>query len=104
LLSVLRDIKEKLFYVALDFEAELWMAATTTHCNSSYKMADGNEIILGNERFCCLELLFKPSLNEFTFNRIDQTIVESVMKCDIDVRNALFAYILLSGGTAMING
>jgi actin len=88
-------VKEKLAYVALDFEAELQKAATTTDCNVSYTLPDGNEIVIANERFRCPELLFKPSFNGFEFDGIDQTLFNSVMKCDIDVRKDLYANIVV---------
>jgi actin len=102
--EIIRDIKEKVTYVALDFEAELQKAATTTHCNVSYTLPDGNEIVIANERFRCPELLFKPSFNGLECDGIDQTLFDSIMKCDPDVRKDLYANIILSGGTTMLNG
>jgi actin len=61
--EIVRDIKEKVAYVAFDFEAELQKAATTTDCNVSYTLPDGNKIVIGNERLRCPELLFRPSFN-----------------------------------------
>jgi actin len=49
-----RDIKEKLGYVAIDFEAELEKAATTTDCNEVYMLPDSHMIVLMSERFRCL--------------------------------------------------
>jgi actin len=91
-------------YVALDFEAELQKAATTTDINSSYTLPDGNEIVIANERFRCPELLFKPSFNGFEDDGIDQTLFNSIQKCPIDVRKDLYLNIVLSGGTTMFNG
>jgi actin len=102
--EIIRDIKEKLAYVAFDFEAELQKAVTTTDCNHSYTLPDGNEIVITNERFRCPELLFKPSFSGFEFDRIDQTLFDSIMKCDIDVRKDLYVNIVLSGRTTMFQG
>jgi hypothetical protein len=53
--QIVRDMKEKVAYVALDFEAELQKVATMTDCNVSDAFSDGNEIVIANERFRCQE-------------------------------------------------
>jgi actin len=100
--EAVRAIKEKVGYVALDYEAELQKAGTD--CNVRYILPDGSEIELANERFRCPELLFKPSFNGFEFDGIDRTLFDSIMKCGFDLRKGLYANIVLSGGTTMFNG
>ena len=98
-LEIVCDIKEKLSYVALDYEQEL-----SGDRKKTYRLPDGNDITVNHERFRCPETLFQPAFIGMKSAGIHETTYNSIMKCDVDIRKDLYANTVLTGGTTMFPG
>nr|GFA51780.1 actin [Tanacetum cinerariifolium] len=76
--EIVRDMKEKLAYIALNYEQDLETSKTSSTVEKSYELPDA------------------AGIHETTYN--------SIMKCDVDIRKDLYRNIVLSGGTTMFPG
>lgn len=107
--EIVRAIKEKICYVALDFQQELndyqkSKDKPDVDRRVEYELPDGSKIKIGDLRIRTPEILFDPSKIGLDIPGIHKQIYESVQKSDIDLRKELFDNITLSGGTTMFEG
>ena len=95
--EIIKNIKEKACYIALDYENEEVEPF-------DYELPDGTHAIVKQQRIKCPEALFKPSLVGKEGLGIAQACYDSIQKCDIDLRVDLYNNIFLTGGTSMFEG
>ncbi|XP_038678863.1 actin-related protein 4-like isoform X2 [Tripterygium wilfordii] len=81
---------------------------------TSYELPDGQTIEIGADKFKIPDILFNPSLAQTipgmesfaevapSVRGLPQMVIESINRCDVDIRRELFSSILLAGGTASL--
>jgi len=102
--EIVREIKEKLCYVALDPEKEMILSKKISGMEKTFMLPDGETINLGIERFLAPECFFNPSVVGKEINPLDDLIVNAISDCDVDLRRDLYGNIVLSGGSTMFPG
>jgi len=118
--EIVRDLKEKLTFLAIDYEAELADAVSRNSILTQYKdeemtdddkvlaqdfeLPDGQVITVDDARFRCPELLFQPQFIGKEADGIHKTTYGTIMACDVDIRKDLYANVVCSGGSTMYPG
>ncbi|XP_027174634.1 actin-like [Coffea eugenioides] len=102
-------VQNKAAYVALNIQQELELAKKIpSPVNEEYELPCGHFMNFRSQRFRNPEALFQPSSARFVKDGenvgVHKMIFNSIMKCDIGIRNYLFKNIMLTGGSTLFPG
>ncbi|XP_051893882.1 uncharacterized protein LOC127582564 [Pristis pectinata] len=101
-LDIIRNIKEKFCYVALDFEAELQNFKNNPDgIKEEYELPDGQNMIITNQKFSCPEVMFKPFLIGKDIQNLPALAHSVIEHCNEEICNEMYANIVLAGGNTM---
>ncbi|KAF9054745.1 actin family [Panaeolus papilionaceus] len=107
-LSITREqvetVKHDFCYVSLNSEGDTHPDSRAT--DHAYKLPDGQEIVLGDERYMSLipEALFRPTAFGVLSIGLHELIHSCIKKCDPDLEHNLRRKVVLTGGTTMFPG
>ena len=95
---IANEIKEKLCYVALDYQSQIQNFSSNSCLEKKFELPDGEMITLGNEMIRCTEIFFNPKLidNEEHFS-LQNMIHQSILCGNIDSRRDLYRVNLYGG-------
>jgi actin len=79
--EIIKAIKEKSCYMALDYQEELKSVEPY-----DYELPDGTHVIVKDERIRCTEALFRPDILGKDDNGLGQICYDVIQSCDIDIR------------------
>lgn len=102
--ETVREIKEKLCYVAYDLDQERKLANDTTVLIENYTLPDNSVIKIGRERFEAPEALFDPNLVDAPGEGMSDMVFNMIQKADLNTRKTYYEHIVLSGGSTMYPG
>lgn len=102
--ETVREMKEKLCYVALEPSMERRLARETTTLVEKYELPDGRVIQVGQERFEAPEALFDPQLIDVESKGLSDMVFDMIQSADMDLRTPFYKNIVLSGGSSMYPG
>lgn len=102
-MEIVRDIKERICYVALDYEEEMKKAEEEPP-QMEYVLPDSSLLVADVERFMAPEILFNPGMVGLDAIPVHEAVLRSLLRSPIDTRPELASNIVLSGGSTLFPG
>lgn len=98
-------MKDKLGVVSLNYEEDVKMKDSLPEEERSYELPDGRIIQVDLEtRIKTTEILFRPSIIGLNSMSITEMMVDSLGRCDAELKAELYKNIVTCGGTSMLRG
>lgn len=94
--QVVRRVKERLGYVALNPREEEHRYVADDSCGETFELPDGEVVNVGAERFRAPEILFRPELVAREFGGVQWGVKEAIEAGDLELRKRLYGSILLA--------
>ena len=102
--EIVREIKEKPCSIVADYNTELKLTAECSDKEKTNALAEESIILVGAERFRYAEVSSRARYNGKEASGIHDTSLRCFMKCDVNIRKNLYADVVLSGGTTILQG
>ena len=99
-IKVLNDIKEKQCYIkTLKDDNEDFVSI-----HSEYILPDGSKLNLQDEKILAPEILFNNKLIFQEYFPFHEMVINSIDKCDVNIKGKLYKTIVMSGGNTKFKG
>ncbi|XP_075262975.1 uncharacterized protein LOC142354543 [Convolutriloba macropyga] len=95
--EIANDIKARVCYVAPDPSTEVADPAT-------YTLPSGEILEINDAQFQAPEVLFNPDLMKIAGDGLIESLQNAVAKCDEEIRDELWANVVLGGGNTLFPG
>ena len=103
--ELVRQIKEKSCYVAAIYsKEEQYLDDQSKNLTTNFMLPDGRNITIGAEKYRAPEILFNPDKVGLECSGVQDCLIQSIQKADIDLRRTLYNSVFLAGGTTMMPG
>jgi len=94
--ETVREVKQKLCYVAYEPDAERRLARETTLVDRQYVLPDSRVMKVGSERFLAPEILFDPSIQgRESGDGLAELVFNTIRRSDMNVQKEYFAHIAI---------
>lgn len=104
--EIVRTIKEKAGYIALDYvkEEKEYEEDPSNSKMTEFVLPDGQVLSINKGKYRIPEILFNPLIIHSEYDSISTMTSQSISLVDIDLRENLRSNIVLSGGSTMFKG